>query len=433
MPLLDFEKRAVASPKLTLPIRKVLSNGLTVLVIENKNNPTISMSGFVRAGGSLNPPGKEGLASLTAEMLDKGTTRRDKLTLARDLDFVSAQVGFSGRIESTSINASCLSKDLDRTLGVLAEELTLPAFPKNELLKAKADWITSIRQSEERPEVQARRAFNHQIFPLGHPYRELAPAEKIAAIEEISQADLKAFHLAHYGPNAVSLAVVGDVKAEEVCAKLERLFKNWGKVAVSPLVIPDVKVGKPEKTIIPMMDKSNVVLFTGNPTAIHRRDPDYYAATTANYILGGDPLSARLGVKLRDEMGLTYSVGSSINPSYGATAWNASITVNPANVETAIEALRSEIKRFVNQGVTAEELAKAKSAFIGGLAVGLSTNAGMASSLSSIEFFDLGTDYWSRCPKLFGDLSLEEVNRAARKMVLPEGLDLAIAGPYQEK
>ncbi|HEY9765316.1 MAG TPA: pitrilysin family protein, partial [Chroococcales cyanobacterium] len=234
LPLLDFEKRAVASPKLTLPIRKVLSNGLTVLVIENKNNPTVSMSGFIRAGGSLNPAGKEGLASLTAEMLDKGTTKRDKLTLARDLDFVSAQVDFSGRIESTGINASCLSKDLERTLGVMAEELTSPAFPKNELAKAKADWITSIRQSEERPEVRARRAFNHQIFKAGHPYRDLDPSEKIAAIEGISQEDLKAFHSAHYGANAVSLAVVGDVKAEEVCAELERLFRNWGKVAVSP-------------------------------------------------------------------------------------------------------------------------------------------------------------------------------------------------------
>lgn len=428
----DFEKRPLAEQKLTMPTRKVLSNGMTVLVLENKSNPTVAIDGFVRTGGVHDPRGQEGLAALTATMLDEGTTRRDKLAIARELETVGSSVGFGGGIESTTISGRSLAKNLDLTLGVLAEELMQPAFPATELAKAKANWIARIKQAEDQPDTQAERAFNHAVYPAGHPYYDLAPADQIKAIESLTVADLQGFHASHFGPNAMTLTVVGDVKAEAVFTKLEQLFATWRAVKVQPTEIPDVTTIAASKAVVPMMDKTNVAIVYGNPTPIRRKDPRYYAAKLANYVLGGSPLSARLGVKLRDEMGLTYDARSSVSPSFGAGTWSATVTVNPANVGKALEALKGEMNRFVTKGVSADELAQAKTAFIGSTAVGLATNSGMASSLSSIELYGLGLDFWSRYPKLIQGVTLQDVNTVAREIIRPEVADLAIAGPYQE-
>lgn len=433
LPYFDYEKRPIPEQKLTLPKRKVLANGMTVLVLENKSNPTVAIDGFLRTGGVHDPEGKAGLASLTAAMLDEGTTRRDKFAIAEELETVGSSVGFSGGTESTGISGRSLAKNLDRTLGVLAEELMQPSFPASELAKVKANWIASIKQAEDQPDTRAARAFNHAIYPAGHPFYAMEPADQIKAIEAITVADLQDFHRRHFGPNGMTLAVVGDVRAEEVFAKLEQLFATWPKVALRPTEIPDVPTVAASRAVVPMMDKTNVAIIYGNPTRIRRQDPKYYAAKLANYILGGHPLSARLGVKLRDEMGLTYDARSSVNPSLGAGTWMATVTVNSANVGKALDALKGELNRFVAKGVTADELAQAKTAFIGSNAVGLATNSGMASSLSNIELYGLGIDFWSRYPKLIQGVTLQEVNEVARQIIRPDVADLAIAGPYQER
>jgi zinc protease len=428
-----FEQQASKPRALTPPVRKVLSNGLTVLVLPNDAAPTVAIDGFVRAGALMEPKGQEGLAAATAAMLDKGTAKRSKLALAADLETVAASVGFSGGTETTEIGAKMLSKDLDLGLTALAEMLQEPAFPADELTKLKARWIAGIKQAEDQPETHASRALSQAIYPEGHPYRELNPSEQIAAIEELDVADLKAFHARYFGPNATTLVVVGQVQPDAVVAKLEALFKTWAPVAKVDVTIPETPRKAPQRIVIPMMDKSNLEILLGHAGQITRRSPDFHASSLANFILGGSGLSSRLGVKLRDEMGLTYGTYSTFSASSGAGAWQASITVNPANMETAITALKAEISGFLAKGITAEELAAAKGSYIGRQAVGLATNSGMASSLSSIEYYGLGLDYWGRYPALINGITLEQVNAAARKLIAPDSAHLIIAGPHADK
>lgn len=430
-----FEQQPAKPRKLTQPVRKVLSSGLTVLVLPNEAAPTVSISGFVRAGSLLEHKffkGKEGLASATAAMLDKGTTKRDKLKLASDLESVAASIGFSGGTETTEITAKMLAKDLDLGLGALAEMLQEPTFPAEELAKLKTRWVASIKQAEDQPQTHAARALSQAIYPEGHPYRERNASEEIAAIEELEVGDLKAFHSRFYGPNTTTLVVVGQVKPDEVFAKLENLFKDWKPAEKVDISIPDTLRKEAKRIVIPMMDKTNVEILLGHAGQVTRRSPEYYASALANFILGGSGLSSRLGVKLRDEMGLTYGTYSSFSASTGAGAWRASITVNPANMDTAISALKTELQSFLDKGITAEELAAAKGSFIGRQAVGLSTNAGMAGSLANIEYYDLGLDYWSKYPEIINAITLEQVNAAARKLIAPDLAHLIIAGPYTE-
>ncbi|MFP5501343.1 MAG: M16 family metallopeptidase, partial [Candidatus Sericytochromatia bacterium] len=131
--------------------------------------------------------------------------------------------------------------------------------------------------------------------------------------------------------------------------------------------------------------------------------------------------------------GLTYGTYSTFAAGLGAGPWKAAITVNPANTETALGAMRQEIDHFLKGGITADELAFAKSAFIGQQAQGLATNGGMAGSLSNIEFYGLGLDYWSRYPQLIQGVTLEQANEAARKLIAPDRAHTVIVGPYQDK
>jgi zinc protease len=148
-------------------------------------------------------------------------------------------------------------------------------------------------------------------------------------------------------------------------------------------------------------------------------------------VLGGSTLTGRLGLKLRDELGLTYGVSSGFLAGLGGGNWRAGVTVNPANVEAARTAMAGELTRFLKDGVTARELEFARSAFIGSQAVGLATNAGMAGSLSGIELYGLGLDYWTRYPKLVRGVSVEAANAAARKLIHPDKLHTVIVGPVQ--
>lgn len=427
-----FEQQATKPRALTPPVRKVLSNGMTVLVLPNEAAPTVAINGFVRAGAHLEPKGKEGLAAATAAMLDKGTAKRSKLALAADLETAAASIGFSGGGETTEISAKMLSKDLDLGLGALAEMLQEPQFPAEELTKLKARWIAGIRQAEDQPETHASRALSQAIYPEGHPYRQLTLSEQIAAIEELDASDLKTFHARYFGPNTTTLVVVGQVKPDAVFTKLEGLFKTWKAAEKAEITIPETPRKNAQRIVIPMMDKTNLEILLGHAGSVTRRSPEFHASSLANFILGGSGLSSRLGVKLRDEMGLTYGTYSTFSASSGAGSWQASITVNPANMETAITALKAEIEGFLAKGITPEELSAAKGSYIGRQAVGLATNSGMAGSLANIEYYGLGLDYWSRYPALINGITLEQVNAAARKLIAPERAHLIIAGPHAE-
>ena len=428
-PLYAFEQRQPARRQLTPPARRVLPNGLTLIVLPVPGSQTVALDGQIQAGELHEPAGKDGLAGATAAMLDAGTARRTKLALAGDLERVSASVGFSGGTHVTDVSGACLAKDLDVMLDALAEMLTQPTFPQDELAKLKARWVAGIRRAEDQPGTHVARAFSQAVYPERHPYRQHDAAVDIRAIEALTSQDLQAFHRRYYGPNTTTLVLVGKVDPDAVATGLTRRLAGWRAAELSKPEVPDAPPSAPKRVVVPMPDKSNVEVRTGHAIGLRRRSPDYHAAQLGNYVLGGDPLSSRLGLRLRDELGLTYGTYASLSGGLGPGTWSASLTVNPANVQTGLSELRLVVARYLREGVTPRELTFAKSAFIGSQAVGLASNTGMASSLAAIELYGLGLDYWGRYPGLIGGLSAAQVNQAVRKYVLPAAAHTILVGP----
>ncbi len=441
-PTQPFESRpAPIQPVAGLQVAK-LDNGLTVAVLKNDANATVAVDGYVKAGSMLDrveSSGRFGLAGLTAEMLDKGTAKRSKAKLARDLEILGAEVGFRSGTEQTTFQGKAVNKDWSRLLEVLIEELVAPAFPEDELKLTKDLTVAGIRQHDEQPAIRASRVLMQKLYPEGHPYYLPGPEQAVADIKAISGADLRKFHGRFYGPNVTAISVVGNVDPDAVIQKVKELTAAWPQIQevdvdrqIPGWNIPMTRSDKP--FVETMLDKSNVEIRVGQVANLRRRDRDYYSARVMNYILGGATLTGRLGLKLRDELGLTYGTGCTLSAGRVPGPWIAAVTVNRQNVGTAYGALLDVVRTFLKDGPTVDEVADAKSALIGQQAVSLSSNTGLAASLSDVLYhgFDPGT-YWGQVPREYGNVSVDKARAAAIKLVNPDDAVTVIAGPYDDR
>jgi zinc protease len=428
-PLQAFERHPAPPRHPAAPTRLELPNGLALWLVPHPESRTIALAGFVRAGSADDPPGKADTAQAVASLLDAGSRRRDKASQALELEEVGATLEFDGRPVATAFSGRCLPPDLDRLVDALAERLREPAFPALELGRLVGTWHATVAQADDEPEQRARRELARALFPPGHPLYQLAPAEELKQLAGLTREDLLAFHQRHYGANATTIVLAGNFKPALAEAAVRRAFGDWGRVALPALAPPPALPDAPARVAIAMPDKTNVFILVGNAAPVRRDDPAYYAYALANEILGGDTWTSRLGAKLRDELGLTYGTYAELDAGLVAGSWDATVTVNPANAEAALAALRQELVRFASRGVGPQELAFAKRALVGGQAAALATNEGQAQAVARMAMFGLGPDHWARFPAAIERVRLDEVNAAARRLVRPGALRVVIAGP----
>ncbi|MDT5122561.1 MAG: zinc protease [Acidobacteriota bacterium] len=414
-------------------VRTELPSGATLLLLENRATPTISLRGSFRAGSYFEPRDKPGLAQITANMLERGTKRRTKLQLANDLESVGAQLAFSADPFAVSIAARALSKDLPLVINTISEQLREPAFPADELEKLKQQIIAIVQEQQSNTGYRARERFTQLIFDEANPFH-MPPGEKvIQSINSITVEDVRGFYDKYYGGRSLVLSMVGDVQTAQVQRQFEEAFGSF----VGPESV-DINVTDPEpqadtrREIVLVKEKANVDILLGSAASLRRDSQDFYAAVLANSALGESTLSSRLGLRVRDQEGLTYGINSRFRaPSLAAGPWYVGVSVNPNNIEKAINSALNVLRDYVQNGVRADELADEKSSAIGSFKVGLATNAGLAQSMWNAEFYKLGTDYIDRYPQIIQAVTVEEVNAAIRKYFRPDQLTVVIAGDIE--
>lgn len=428
------ETKAPAATARSEPVRMVLPNGLVLIVQENHANATVAITGSIGAGSAFDPPGKSGTAEFTASMLTRGTTSHSKREIAEALERVGASANAYVGPESASFSGSALSKDGELLVSTLAEVLRTPTFPQEELEKLRAQSLDRMVAAQESTGARGGRAFFSTIFPKGHPYGQLPFDEAKSNLQAITRDDLVAFHKAYYRPDSTIIVIVGDVQTEHVQALVEKYFGDWQgegplpKVSIPLAPLPE----KPDRIVISMMDKSQVDANFGYPSPVSRTDPDFYAVNVMGRILGGG-IPSRLGTRIRDKDGLAYGVGGGFRSMKSGGTFIVQFGVNPANVDRAVKAMYEEITRLRDEGATQDELDEALDAITGSYAVSLATNSGIASALLDTELYRLGLDYLRKRNDFYRQVTLEQVNAAAKKYLHPENGVLVLAGPYQEK
>ncbi|MDQ3821372.1 MAG: insulinase family protein, partial [Acidobacteriota bacterium] len=186
------------------------------------------------------------------------------------------------------------------------------------------------------------------------------------------------------------------------------------------------------REVVMVKEKANVDILLGAAAPLRRASKDYYAATLANSALGESTLSSRLGLRVRDQEGLTYGINSRFRaPSLAAGPWYVGVSVNPNNIEKAINSALNVLRDYVENGIRADELADEKSSAIGSFKVSLATNGGLAQAMWNAEFYRLGMGYIDRFPQIIQSVTIEEVNAAIRKYFRPDHLTVVIAGDIE--
>jgi len=408
--------------------RETLPNGITVVTRSNFNSPSVVVAGFFDAGAIFDPDEKLGLADYVTSALMRGTKKRSFDQIYHDLESVGASLGFSSGINKSGFNGRSLAEDLPLLLNHLSETLTQPAFPKAEMERMRAQILTGLAIRAEDTSDMASMTFDAILFK-GHPYSRPEDGHP-ETIKRITRDDLVRFHHEHYGPRGMVIAIVGAVKPEDAVRQVKRALGGWQVKGQKEA--PELPVLKPmKKTVskyhrIPGKSQSDLIIGTNGPM---RRDPEFMSTLLGNNILGQFGMMGRIGEVVREKSGLAYYAYSSLSAGIGPGSWEVSAGVNPQNVKKASDLIMTELTRFVQDGVTEEELVDSKANFIGRLPLSLESNGGVANALLNIERHTLGLDYYLRYADLVNEITREDVLTSARKFINPEKLAVAVAGP----
>ncbi len=406
-----------------------LKNGMILLLSEKHDIPMVTVNMAIKAGSTVEPQDKPGLASLTASLLMQGTTKRTASRINREIDFIGGSLSVSGGDDFSSASLRVLKKDVKTGMDLLSDVLRNAAFDQKEIDRKVKETIAEIQRQKEEAETIASEAFAKAVFGR-HPYGKTSD-DVAAYLPKLARQDLLDFYRQHYGPNNTIIAVVGDVKEKEIIALLNGHFKDW-KRAEQP-VQPSPAPPNVDRTTVLKLEKNitqaNIVM---GRIGISRQDPDYYAVSIMNYILGGGGFTSRLMDNIRDNRGLAYDVHSMFSAQKEPGAFSVRIQTKNESANEVISETLKEIGRIRSELVSDKELADAKAYLTGSFALRMDTSAKIAGILTSIEIYNLGLDYPQKYPAIIQAVTREDLLRVAKKYLDPDRMVIVVVA-NQEK
>ncbi len=408
--------------------REQLPNKLVLLVSEDHSLPFVTIQLLLDAGSRRDPAGQEGLAYLTAKGLLLGTTRQSATAFNQTLDFLGASLGASASADYAVVSLRFLKKDLDQAFGLFLEALTRPAFPEEELHKEIKKILGSIQAAEEDPETLAEKAFRQALFG-NHPYGHPVEGTKESVGKLTRERVLDFFRKWHHPNNAI-LAVVGDISPEEVNTRLVPLLTSWEAKEIRPQPFtPTFQPGPETKRINREVTQASIII--GGP-GVERTNPDYYALTVMNYILGGGGFGSRLMEEIRVKRGLAYSVASFFDSRKYQGSFQVVLQTKNASASEALKLVFEGLKRIRKEAVSPDDLQRAQKYLIGSFPMRFDTQGKLAGFLAQVEYFGLGLDYPEKYPKLIQSITREDVLRVAQTYLHPEQAIRVIVGNLKE-
>ncbi len=409
--------------------KKVLGNGLTLLVLEQHTLPFVTVRVSVRAGAVYDPAGKEGLANITANLLTRGTKNYTAQELAETIEFVGGGISSSGGRDFSEISLTVLTKDLDLGFKLLSEVLSQPTFAGEELERERKEIVGNIIQQKEDPATVAYKKFSEVLY-AGHPYWH--PVEGVEeSVPKLTRDDVLNFYKNHYAPNNSTMVVVGDINQSWLDSLLNKYFSKWPKKEINMPAIAAPKILGEKKQELLDQELTQATVILGH-LGISRLNPDYYTLYVMNYILGGGGFSSRLLANIRDEQGLAYSAASYFYPAYFGGSFKVTVQTKNENTARVIESTLAEIKKMRSGLVTEDELAAAKSYLTGSFPLKLDTNSKVASYLAYMENYGLGLDYFEKFPKIINSVTRKQILKAAKKYLNPDNYLLVVVADQKK-
>ncbi len=395
-----------------------LSNGLTVMVVENNKLPRVSASlSMDRAPyyeGSV-----AGVSEIMAEQFENGTTNMSKDEFNKKVDYLGANLNFS----SNGAAANSLSKYFPQVLSLMADAIINPKFSAEEIQNSKDRAIEGLKSEEKNASSIASKVSNALMYGKNTSRGEF---ETVESINKIQLADVQNTYKKYYAPDNAYLVIVGDVKFDQVKPMVEKAFSGWKKAntPVSPLE-PASNVAKTEINVVDVPSAVQSVVSLNNLNTLKMKDPNYFPATIANYILGGGG-EARLFMNLREKNGFTYGAYSNLSASKYSPQFSASASVRNEVTDKAVKEFMNELNAIST--VKPEELANAKAKLKGSFIMSLEQPATIARFALNQKVQDLPDDFYTNYLKSIDKVTAADVSNAVKSTILPNQSRIFIAG-----
>lgn len=406
------------------PTEFKMSNGLTVMVVEDHKLPRVSYTLTIDT-----PPyaegDKVGVSGITSAVVGSGTAKTSKEKFLEEADFMGANIGFW----NTGASGSGLSKYADRILEMMAEGALYPLFEQEEFDKVKAQTIEGLKASERSTSAIASRVQSALLFGKNHPRGEFETEE---TINNITLDDVKKNYKDYFVPENAYLVIIGDVDTDHIKKKVESLFKDWKKASAPKTTYPTPK--NVPTTQIDFVDVPNAVqseIALQNLVDLKMTEKDYFAALMANQILGGGG-EGRLFLNLREEHGWTYGAYSSLGSGKYTTRFVATASVRNTVTDSAVVEFMNELTRIRDTKVSKEELDLAKAKYIGNFVMETQKPGTIASFALRTKTQNLPEDFYENYIQSINAVTADDVQRAAKKYFLANNFRIVIAGKASE-
>jgi zinc protease len=366
-----------------------LKNGLTLLLMEQHEVPLISFSAIVGAGGVADPAGKEGIASVTAGLLRKGTKTRTADQISAELDFIGGQLGAGAGADSSSIFAEFVKKDLAKGLDLLTDVMMNPSFAPDETTKLLKQRLDGIKSAKDQPQAVIGQYYSAYLFGK-HPYARPAGGDEIS-LAAIMRDDIAKFYEANYVPGNTILAVVGDFQTAEMEKILTDRFSAWPAKASAPSHVPDAAPATGKRLLLVDKPDSTQSFFWIGNVGISRTNPDRVGIQVVNTLFGGR-FTSWLSTELRIKNGLTYGASSFFDRRLARGGFAITSFTPNATTERCIDLALEQLKRLHEKGLTEEELKSAKAYIKGQFPPSIETSDQLANLIATLRFYGLGDE-----------------------------------------
>jgi zinc protease len=411
----------------TLPVPKTftLKNGLQVYLVEDKQLPVLSASIFTRAGSENNAAPQAGLATLTAALLNEGTTTRNATQLAEDSERIGARMATSASMDAASASLTVLSNNTDAGLGLLSDVIQHPAFNPDDLERIRKQRLVGISQESDSVIATARRVGPRLLYG-DQPYGE-SIIGTIDSVRSLTRDDITSFYANHYGSADSALILSGDISLEEARRLAEHYFGAWTGTATAAVTLPPAPT--PPTLRIALVDKPGapqtalVVFGLGLPVTT----PDLQTLQVMNYTLGG-AFASRINMNLREVHGFTYGANSIFATYREGGAFYAGGLIKTDVTAPATQQLMLELKRIQSEPPTEAEVKEAKIARVQSLPGQFETTNATASAMASIFLYKRPLDYYATLPASYLAVTPEDVERVAKADVHPNHLIIVTVG-----
>ena len=418
--------RPLPAREFTFPPYEVrtLGNGMQVIIVLHHEQPAVTMRLLVRAGAAQDPEKKSGVAYLTAQLLDQGTSTRTSSEIADQIDFIGGALGTGSGADLTFANAVVMKDSFELGMNLLADIVRNPLFAPEEIERQKEQAVSSLKVSSEDPDYVASAVFDRLVYGF-HPYG-LPGSGTPESLASITRDDLRNFHRRYFVPNNIVLAIVGDVTGDEAYAMAEKAFGSWprGEIANPPTMQPP----QPTRRVV-IVDKPDSVQteIRVGQLAIPRKHPDYLAWDLAVKILGGEGAN-RLHRVLRSERGLTYGAQADTEGMKQAGDFVAETNTRTDTTGETLRLMVEEFSRLQRQRVFERELADAQAYLSGSFPLTIETPNEIATQILNAVFFELPLDEITMFRERVNAVTPDDVQRVARQYIKPDRLSIVLVG-----